>query len=55
MLGTKYEKSSKNSSIAHKSNASMNYSSEKKSTMMVKCADLEGSFKKALALNAPIM
>ena len=30
ILGSKYEKSSKNSSIAKKSNASMHYSSEKK-------------------------
>ena len=53
ILGSKYEKSSKNSSIAKKSNASMNYSSEKKDQMIAKCADIESSFKKALALDAP--
>lgn len=53
ILGSKYEKSSKTSSIAPKSNASMNYSSEKKTTLIANCADIESSFKKALALDAP--
>ena len=50
ILGIKEKKSSKNSSIAPKSNASMNYSSEKK---VSNYADIETSFKKALALDEP--
>lgn len=59
ILGTEYGISSKKSSAAPKSNASMNYSSEKKysntgTASMANCAEFQNSFK-ALALDAPDM
>lgn len=56
-LATEYGISSKKSSNAPKSNASMHYSSEKKysntgTASMANCAEFQNSFK-ALALDAP--